>query len=164
MPGTLARFGFLYRGYTILYFEVWDMLRKLMISGIPSIVATQPVGSTQVDALQHMKPLSPYFFVLQCCIHTLLPLHIDIDSTAWSQTHMYYACACHQPRCRHASANESICARAGPMLLMHLVMFHSAVSKHPSCRTIFTFNKVTIRVAGNSVNGAVLQTNSCTSA
>lgn len=49
-PMTLARFGFLYRGYTITYFEVWDMLRKLMIAGIPALVPSQPFGSTQVSS------------------------------------------------------------------------------------------------------------------
>lgn len=51
-PATQARFGFLYKGYTYIYFEVWDMLRKLCIAGIPALVPTQPFGSTQVGPAQ----------------------------------------------------------------------------------------------------------------
>ena len=47
-PKILARFGFLYKGYSMPYWEAFEMVRKLLISAIPVFVPTQPFGSTQV--------------------------------------------------------------------------------------------------------------------
>ncbi len=62
-PTTLARFGFLYNGYSLIYFEVLDLLRKLFLAAIPVFVPAQPFGSTQVPL--QMEPTS--------CLHTVEP-------------------------------------------------------------------------------------------
>jgi hypothetical protein len=41
------RFGFLYGGYSFQYWETVDMLRKLVLGGIPVFIAVQPEGSLQ---------------------------------------------------------------------------------------------------------------------
>ena len=43
------RFGFLYGGYSFQYWETMDMLRKLVLGGIPVFIAVQPEGSLQVN-------------------------------------------------------------------------------------------------------------------
>ena len=43
----MQRFGFLYGGYSFQYFETVDMMRKLIIGGIPVFVAVQSLGSMQ---------------------------------------------------------------------------------------------------------------------
>ncbi len=43
-----ARFGFLYKGYDMPYWETFEMVRKLLIGAIPVFVPAQPFGSTQV--------------------------------------------------------------------------------------------------------------------
>jgi hypothetical protein len=47
-PKIQARFGFLYKGYDMPYWEAFEMVRKLLISAIPVFVPAQPFGSTQV--------------------------------------------------------------------------------------------------------------------
>ncbi|CAL8466229.1 g5765 [Coccomyxa elongata] len=46
------RFGFLYGGYSYQYWETWDMLRKLILGGIPVFIAVQPLGSMQAVLAQ----------------------------------------------------------------------------------------------------------------
>ena len=43
----MQRFGFLYGGYSFQYWETVDMMRKLVIGGIPVFVAVQSLGSMQ---------------------------------------------------------------------------------------------------------------------
>jgi len=47
-PKVQARFGFLYKGYDMPYWETFEMVRKLLIGAIPVFVPAQPFGSTQV--------------------------------------------------------------------------------------------------------------------
>lgn len=43
----MQRFGFLYGGYSFQYWETVDMMRKLVIGGIPVFIAVQSLGSLQ---------------------------------------------------------------------------------------------------------------------
>lgn len=45
----LARFGFLYSGYRLHYWETFEMVRKLLLTAIPVFVPAQPFGSTQAS-------------------------------------------------------------------------------------------------------------------
>ena len=47
-PRVLARFGFLYSGYRLHYWETFEMVRKLLLAAVPVFVPAQPYGSTQV--------------------------------------------------------------------------------------------------------------------
>lgn len=44
----LARFGFLYTGYRLPYWETFEMVRKLLLTAIPVFIPAQKYGSTQV--------------------------------------------------------------------------------------------------------------------
>ncbi len=46
-PEVDAKFGFLYSGYRLYYWESLEMIRKLMLAGIPVFIAVQPTGSSQ---------------------------------------------------------------------------------------------------------------------
>ena len=46
-PEIDAKFGFLYSGYRLYYWESLEMIRKLLLAGIPVFIAVQPTGSSQ---------------------------------------------------------------------------------------------------------------------
>ena len=46
-PEVDAKFGFLYSGYRLYYWESLEMIRKLLLAGIPVFIAVQPTGSSQ---------------------------------------------------------------------------------------------------------------------
>lgn len=48
-PSVVARFGFLYSGYRLHYWETFEMVRKLLLAAVPVFVPSQPFGSTQVS-------------------------------------------------------------------------------------------------------------------
>lgn len=50
-PSVVARFGFLYSGYRLHYWETFEMVRKLLLAAVPVFVPPQPFGSTQVNLL-----------------------------------------------------------------------------------------------------------------
>ena len=43
----MARIGFLYEGYSMHYWETFQMVLKLLLAAIPVFVPAQPYGSTQ---------------------------------------------------------------------------------------------------------------------
>jgi len=47
-PKILARLGFLYEGYSMAYWETFQMVLKLLLAAVPVFVPAQPYGSTQV--------------------------------------------------------------------------------------------------------------------
>ena len=57
LPGWLQedvvkrKFGFLYSGYSLHYWETAEMIRKLALATIPVFIKTQPTGSLQVCCL-----------------------------------------------------------------------------------------------------------------
>ena len=53
-PATRARYGFLYCGLRLVYWDTFDTLRKLAVAAVPVFVGAQPTGSLQalVPALQ----------------------------------------------------------------------------------------------------------------
>ena len=46
-PGTRARYGFLYCGLRLVYWDTFDTLRKLSVAAVPVFVGAQPTGSLQ---------------------------------------------------------------------------------------------------------------------
>ena len=46
-PKILARLGFLYEGYSMAYWETFQMVLKLLLAAVPVFVPAQPYGSTQ---------------------------------------------------------------------------------------------------------------------
>ena len=44
----MARIGFLYEGYSMHYWETFQMVLKLLLAAVPVFVPAQPYGSTQV--------------------------------------------------------------------------------------------------------------------
>ena len=43
----MARIGFLYEGYSMHYWETFQMVLKLLLAAVPVFVPAQPYGSTQ---------------------------------------------------------------------------------------------------------------------
>ena len=46
-PATRARYGFLYCGLRLVYWDTFDTLRKLAVAAVPVFVGAQPTGSLQ---------------------------------------------------------------------------------------------------------------------
>ncbi len=44
---TLKKYGFLYAGYTWRYYQVEEMVRMLVLAGLPVFINPQPSGSLQ---------------------------------------------------------------------------------------------------------------------
>lgn len=61
-PKILARLGFLYEGYSMAYWETFQMVLKLLLAAVPVFVPAQPYGSTQVH---HISPVVPANFLKQ---------------------------------------------------------------------------------------------------
>ncbi len=62
----MQRFGFLYGGYSFQYWETVDMMRKLIIGGIPVFVAVQSLGSMQAVFGEVRPAHHPACFALRC--------------------------------------------------------------------------------------------------
>lgn len=52
------KFGFLYSGYSLHYWETAEMIRKLALATIPVFIKVQPTGSLQVSDIEHTNVLA----------------------------------------------------------------------------------------------------------
>ena len=58
-PKILARLGFLYEGYSMAYWETFQMVLKLLLAAVPVFVPAQPYGSTQACQLTQQPVMHP---------------------------------------------------------------------------------------------------------
>ena len=101
------KFGFLYSGYSLHYWETAEMIRKLALATIPVFIKTQPTGSLQVCCCQHHRNKESPICLPHCdCLaayalllakHAAFPLHSEdvccsssssMQGSSWPCLHM----------------------------------------------------------------------------